>query len=405
MNLRPETRLAHVGSPTFNPETRTAPVNTPVVRTSTVRFQDMNAYDEVCSRHAAGERIASYGRQGLDTHRALEDAISELEQGRHTQLLPSGLSAISYTLLALLSPGDHVLVSDSVYSPVRRIQVALLDRLGIQFSYFPVSEPIGRHVRPTTRLIYAESPSSLLFEVLDLPALSAQARQLGIPLAVDNTWGAGHFYKPLTLGADISIQAGTKYISGHSDLMLGSITTVDDVLARRLAHTNDALGLTISADDAYLALRGVRTLPVRLAQHHLNALQVARHLDERAGIARVFYPALESDPGHALWKRDFSGANGLLSFSFDRAEIPAARAFIDALQLFGIGASWGGFESLVTLIDPQRLAEHSYWQNGDRPAIRLHIGLEHPDDLIEDIEQALTVAGLASPQADTYIQE
>lgn len=255
-----ETRLLHVGAPAFDAATGTAPVSVPVVRTSTVRYASVDAHDDLHHRRAAGERVSSYGRHGLDTHRALEDAISALEGASRTLLFPSGLSAISYTFLALLSPGDHLLATDSVYSPVHRIDEVLLRRFGIEVSYFsPAHDKVAAHVRPNTRLLYAESPGSLLFEVLDLPDLAAQAHRLGLLLAADNTWGSGYLYKPLALGADVSVIAGTKYLGGHSDLMLGAVAVGDPALAARVALANDALGLTIGADDAALALRGVRT--------------------------------------------------------------------------------------------------------------------------------------------------
>jgi len=227
--------------------------------------------------------------------------------------------------------------------------------------------------------------------VLDLPQLSAFARRHGVLLAVDNTWGAGLLYQPLALGADLSIQAVTKYLSGHSDLMQGAIAIKDAQLAQRIAQTHEALGLSVGADDAYLALRGVRTLAVRLAQHAAHAFQVAQYLALHPAIGRVFHPALPHDPGHALWLRDFKGSNGLVSFAFRQGSSTAVAAFVDALKLFGLGASWGGYESLVLPAPAARLAGQSYWQ-GSQPVVRLHIGLEDPDDLLEDLEQGLRLS-------------
>jgi cystathionine beta-lyase len=387
MSKHLHTQLIHAGSPRFHD--RIAPVNVPVVRTSTVRFDSTEAYDEVHHRRAAGEAVTSYGRHGMETHRALEDAINALEGGTRTFLTPSGLSAISLTFLALLSPGDHALVSDSIYSPLRRLDQQLLQRLGIELSYFsPGKDDLEALIRPTTRLLYVESPSSLLYEVLDLPALAEVARRRDLILAADNTWGSGYLYQPLQLGAHVSVLAATKYISGHSDVMQGAVVVEDAALAACIARTYDNLGLTVSADDAYLSLRGLRTLAVRLAQHQATALQVAHYLQDHAQVQRVFYPALPGDPGHELWRRDFSGANGLLSFSFQDGDHDKARGFVDALKLYGIGASWGGYESLVQVAAPARLAEHSYLAQAQQPIVRLHVGLEDVRDLIADLDQA-----------------
>lgn len=381
------TRLLHAGAPALRDGA--GPVNVPVVRASTVRFGSTAEHADHHHRRAAGERVASYGRHGMDTHRALEDAVTTLEGGHRAFLAPSGLAAITLVLVALLSPGDHALVSDSVYSPVRRVDATLLQRLGITLEYFsPSRDDLETRIRPNTRLVYLESPSSLLYEVLDLPAIAATARARGIPVAADNTWSGGWFYQPLRLGASISIQAATKYIAGHSDVMQGIVVTDSAGISERIATAYEALGLTVGADDAYLALRGVRTLPVRLAQHQRHATQVAEWLQGQPLVGRVFYPALPSDPGHALWRRDFSGASGLVSFAFDRrTDARAADAFVDALRLFGIGASWGGYESLALVAQPERLREHSAW-GGTEPVVRLHIGLEEPQDLIGDLAQA-----------------
>ncbi|RXZ32906.1 cystathionine beta-lyase [Oxalobacteraceae bacterium CAVE-383] len=381
-----DTRLLHAGTPPFHD--KTAPVNTPVVRTSTVRFESTAAYEEIYRRRAKGEALPTYGRQGMATHRALEEAIALLEGGSDALLTPSGLAAISLTFLALLAPGDHVLVADNVYAPVRRLHKDLLQRLGISFTYFSAGkDDLEALIAPNTKMIYAESPGSLLYEILDMPRISAIAKRHGLIVATDNTWGSGYLYRPLALGADVSIIASTKYISGHSDVMQGAVVVNDAALAKKIYAAHESIGLSISADDAYLALRGVRTMPVRLAQHQRNALQVAQFLEQHPMVRKVFHPALPSDAGHAVWLRDFDGANGLVSFEFGRPGVGAARAFVDALQFFSLGASWGGYESLVQIIEPARLAEQSYW-NGANPAVRLHVGLESAPDLIEDLAQA-----------------
>jgi cystathionine beta-lyase len=392
-----DTRLLHAGTPPFND--KTAPVNTPVVRTSTVRFESTAAYEEIYRRRAKGEALPTYGRQGMDTHRALEEAICLLEGGGHTLLTPSGLAAISLTFLALLAPGDHVLMADNVYAPVRRLHKDLLKRMGISFTYFSAAkDDLEALIVPNTKMIYAESPGSLLYEILDLPRISAIAKRHQLIVATDNTWGSGYLYRPLELGADVSIIAATKYISGHSDLMQGAVIVNDAALAKKIDTTHESIGFAISADDAYLSLRGVRTMPVRLAQHQRNALQVAEFLEQHSAVRKVFHPALPSDAGHAIWQRDFSGANGLVSFEFSQPSVSASRAFVDALQFFSIGASWGGYESLVQIIEPARLAEQSYW-TGSNPAVRLHIGLESAQDLIDDLAQAFKAAEDAANQA------
>ncbi|WP_373769650.1 cystathionine beta-lyase [Delftia acidovorans] len=388
--LGPSTRLLHAGTPPL--QGGSGPVNVPVVRTSTVRFADSAAYADLHHRREAGERVASYGRHGLDTHRALEDAVVALEGGHRAFLTPSGLSAITLVLIALLSPGDHALVADSVYSPVRRVDATLLQRLGITLEYFsPSRDDLAGKIRPNTRLVYLESPSSLLYEVLDLPALAAVARRHGIAVATDNTWSGGWFYQPLEHGANLSIQAATKYIAGHSDVMQGIVITDGPALSKKISTAYEALGLTIGADDAYLALRGLRTLPVRLAQHQRHATEIAQWLEQQPQVGRVFYPALPSDPGHALWKRDFSGASGLVSFAFaEGVDAGAGAVFVDSLQQFAQGASWGGYESLALVAQPERLREHSVW-TGTAPVVRLHVGLEDPLDLIADLERGFGV--------------
>lgn len=388
---RLETTLVHAGAPQLA-SGQSGPVNVPVVRTSTVRFADTATHAALHDRRAAGDVVATYGRHGLDTHRAFETAVAALEGGYRSFLAPSGLSAIALVLLALLRAGDHVLVIDSVYAPLRKVDATLLRTRGVDVEYFsPSRDDLRKLIKTNTRLLYLESPSSLLYEVQDLPALAAIAHEHNVLVATDNTWSGGLYLQPLKLGLDISIQAATKYLGGHSDLMMGVVTVANEALARRIHATHDALGLAVGADDAYLALRGLRTLDVRLARHHVNALAVAEHLERHPAVQRVFFPALQSDPGHALWKRDFSGASGLVSFAFKNAQDRDATTFIDALRYFSIGASWGGYESLALKAEPERIGVHSYWQS-KAPVVRLHIGLENPQDLIEDLDRALHAA-------------
>lgn len=395
MSQHLDTRLLHAGAPPFDETTGVAPVNVPVVRTSTVRFADMATFSDVSRRRSQGERIPTYGRQGMDTHQALEEAITLLEGGACCFLTPSGVSAISLAFLALLAPGDHVLVTDSVYGPVRYLDNTVLRRMKIEVTYFrPDGSDLASQIKPNTRMIYAEAPGSLLFEMHDMPALSALAREHGLLLVADNTWGSGYLYRPLALGADVSVISATKYIGGHSDLMMGAVVIADPDLARRMYATYYALGLTIGADDASLALRGVRTLPIRLAQHERHAADVLAFLQAHPAVAKVWCPALPEDPGHALWQRDCHGNNGLLSITLKTTDHDAARRFVDALTLFGIGFSWGGYESLVSLVDAGELARHSAWDGGDQALVRLHIGLEAPQDLVADLAQAFAKAGL-----------
>ena len=284
---------------------------------------------------------------------------------------------MTMVMLALCSAGDHALISDCVYGPMRELDDAVLKRMNIDITYFAAGEDLDELVRPNTKLLYVESPGSLLFEMLDMGAMAAVAQRHGLVLVTDNTWGSGYIYRPLTLGAQVSVIAGTKYVGGHSDLMLGAVVTNDEQVARKLNRTQYAMGYSISADDAWLALRGVRTMPIRMAQHARHAMQVCEFFKSRPETVRLFHPAWPQDPGHALWQRDCTGSNGMLSVEL-RLSPAAARVFVDSLTLFGIGFSWGGFESLVQLVSGKDLAKHRYWGEGDNALVRLHIGLESP---------------------------
>lgn len=389
-----DTLLQHMGTAPFDPKTGVAPVNLPSVRASTVRFQSLATLENTQQRKAAGERATTYGRMGMDTHAALEQVFCQLEGGTHCYLAPSGLAGITMAFLSLLSAGDHVLVADCVYGPVHELNAALLSRIGIEITLFHAGDDLEKLVRPNTKLLYVEAPGSLLFEMLDLPALAQFAKRHDLVLATDNTWGSGYIYRPLELGAQVSVIAGTKYVGGHSDLMLGAVVTNDPELAKKINRTQYAMGYSVSADDAWLALRGVRTMPIRMAQHARHALEVCEFLKTRPEVARIFHPAWHEDRGHALWQRDCSGSNGMLAVQL-RLSRQAARIFVDALTLFGIGFSWGGFESLVQLVGPSELARHHYWDGGEDAVVRLHIGLESPADVIADLAQALDRASAA----------
>jgi cystathionine beta-lyase len=361
-------------------------VNPPLIRASTVLFDDVAHLKDV-RRRRNDERLFSYGARGNPTAYALEDVITELEGGYRTRLFPTGLAAITQTLIACLQAGDHVLISDAVYEPVRHFARQFFERFAIAYSFYAAD---GRGVeallRPRTRLIYAESPGSLAYEIADLPALARLAHACGILLAADNTWGAGCLCRPLALGADIAVSAPTKYLSGHSDVVMGAVTTTREAW-ECINRSSDAHGMTVSPDDAWLILRGARTLAARLPLHAAGALRIAQWLQTQPDVARVFHPALPDDPNHALWQRDFSGANGLVSFALKNTAESAAVRFIDALRLFKIGASWGGFESLATPANMREARTVTDWSRYPY-LIRLHVGLEDPADLIADLERA-----------------
>lgn len=389
-----QTALQHIGQAQFDEQTGAAPVAMPAMRSSTVRFRSLAHLEQAFEDLKKGGRAVVYGRGGLDTHRALEDVFCELENGVYSALVPSGMAAISLGVLSFVQQGDHILVSDNAYAPVRSLDSGLLQRMGIEVSYCePTVEGFKAALRPNTKILYLESPGSLLMQMLDLPALTAFAREHGLISVADNTWGSGLQYQPLNLGADVSVIAATKYISGHSDFLMGAVVTNREDLVPALRTCHYALGYSVSADDVWLALRGVRTMPIRMRESAASALKVCEALSTWAEVEQIYFPAWPQDPGHQLWLRDATGSNGILSFSLNTDPARAAR-FVDQLQLFAIGFSWGGFESLVQLVDNQTLSQHSYWQNQQRPLIRLHIGLEHVDDLIADLEQAWAKSAL-----------
>lgn len=380
-----QTKLVALGRDGTYPGGRA--VNPPVVRASTVLFANTQEQGEMRERRSS-ERIFTYGARGTPTAFALEDTVSELEGAYRTRLFPSGLAAVGMTLLAYLKPGDSVLMSDCVYEPARLLVESFLKPYNIECTFFAADgSDIESRWKPNTRMVYAECPGSLVYEMCDLPRLAKMAHERGALLAADNTWGSGVLYRPLALGADISIIAATKYLSGHSDVVMGTVATTREAW-QPLQERADGFGMTVSPDDAWLVLRGVRTLAPRLQMHGRHALQVAQWLAARPEVARVFCPALPGDPGHALWQRDCTGTNGLLSFEFHPGTSQAtANRFIDALRLFGIGASWGGYESLVTAAHMGRTRSVADW-SGRGPVVRLHIGMEEPGDLIDDLAGA-----------------
>jgi cystathionine beta-lyase len=318
--------------------------------------------------------------------RALEEAIAEIEGGHRTLLAPSGLSAIATSLLAFAQAGDEILVVDSVYRPARRFCDNVLMRLGVTTIYYDplIGEGISRLITNKTRVVFTESPGSQTFEVQDLPAIAKIAHGAGALVILDNTWATPLYFKPFAHGADVSIQAATKYIGGHADIMLGSITTTEKTFAA-VAKTHEDLGLCVGPEDVYLGLRGLRSLGVRLAHHQKSALELASWLCQRPEVARVIYPALPNDAGHALWKRDFTGASGLFSIVLKPISHERVAAMLDGLSLFGMGYSWGGFESLILPFDPSAYRTATTWK-AEGPALRLHVGLEDIEDLKADLD-------------------
>ena len=372
-----DTRVAHLGR---DPQRYSGMVNTPVFRTSTVIFPTLESYSD---RKGGGYKTVRYGRHGTPTTFAFEEAVSEIEGAHQAVAVPNGLAAIAAVLLTLTARGGHLLVTDAVYAPARAFCERRLRPAGVDIEYYDprIGEGIGRLIRENTVGIYCESPGSLTLELQDIPAIAAAPRPRGIPVIADNTWGTPYFFSPFACGVNISIHAATKYIAGHSDVMLGVIAT-DEPHWDAVRETVSDYGYGVSPDDCYLALRGLRTMGVRLKQQMANALEVARWLESRTELERVIYPALESHPDHAIWKRDFSGAASLFSFVLRETERPRVARFVDALELFGIGSSWGGYESLITVAQPGRTA--TAW-SADGTLVRLHIGLESPRDLVDDL--------------------
>ncbi|WP_103308519.1 MULTISPECIES: cystathionine beta-lyase [unclassified Pseudomonas] len=369
------------------------PVNVPVSRLSTVLFDNLAQMRDARARRDS-ERVLSYGARGNPTAFALEDLVTELEGGYRTRLFGTGLAAVAQTFLAYLRPGDHVLITDAVYAPVRRVARDFLEAFGIEVDYFaPDGSDLPGRLQANTKMVYTEVPGSLLYELCDLPAIAALCKPRGILLAVDNTWGAGVLYRPLALGADISIMALTKYLSGHSDVVMGSVCTRQEAWPA-LAAMSDSFGNTVSPDDAYLVLRGARTLVPRLDTHERQALEIAHWLQAQPQVKRVFHPALPEHPGHGLWQRDFNGSNGLLSFELREHDDAYLERFIDALQVFGLGASWGGFESLVTVADTQDRQRAE--DRALNPVVRLHVGLEDVEVLIEDLRRGFAQAAVSA---------
>lgn len=372
---KPATRLVHAGR---DPQRFHGFVNTPIYRGSTVLFPTFASL-------LADDQAYSYGRNGTPTVDALQAALAELEGGHATVLTPSGLSAITTALQSFVSSGDHILVSDSVYRPTRRFCDTVLKRMGVDTTYYDplIGSGIAGLMTERTRVVFAESPGSQTFEVQDIPAITEAAHAAGAVVILDNTWATPLFFKPFDHGVDVSVHAATKYIVGHADAMLGVVTT-SKATTDAVAKTHDALGLCPGPEDVYLGLRGLRTLGVRLRQHQESALALADWLASRPEVAEVIHPARPGDRGHALWKRDFTGSSGLFAIVLKPVSRGALAAMLDDLQLFGMGYSWGGYESLILPFDPQSYRSATVWE-AKGPALRLHAGLEDLDDLKADL--------------------
>jgi len=380
-DTRPRTKLVEGGR---RKEWRRRLVNPPIERASTILF------DEVAELHASLPALGTYryGLQGTATHWALSEALTELEPGAAgTAMYSSGLAAITTALLAVLEPGDELLVPDSVYWPTRRFCDTFLKRFGVTTRYYDplIGGGIEQLLGPKTRAILLESPGSMTMEVQDVPAICAVARDRSVVTLIDNTWATPLFFQALAAGVDISILAATKYVGGHADVMLGYVSA-NDSHAARLHETHGNMGLYASGDDCFLGLRGLRTLAVRLARHQETGLALARWLQGRPEVARILHPGLPGDPGYGLWKRDFSGSCGLFGVVLKPVSEARLAAFVDGLQHFGIGYSWGGFESLIV---PAHIRRTVRPFEAEGPILRIHAGLEDPDDLIADLEKGL----------------
>lgn len=378
--MHAQTRVTHVGR---DAKLSNGLVSIPPYRGSTLLFDKVEQF-----KSSSGHR--AYGRWGSPTSRALESALAQLEGGANAMLTPSGLSAITTALLASVKPGDHVLMVDSVYPPVRGFCETVLKKMSVSVTYYAplVGAGIAELIQPNTTVVYTESPGSGTFEVQDIPAICAVAHAAGARVLMDNTWGTALLFPALQHGVDLSIHSLTKYVVGHSDALLGVIVARTRELYLEVRAFHGALGLTVSPDDAFLGLRGLRTLAVRLRQHQESALHVARWLREQPQVREVLYPALPGAPGHELWKRDFHGASGLFGVVLHPVSEAAVTAMLDHMQLFKMGFSWGGFESLMIPVK-----SGSYRLSGPVAAgevgLRVHVGLEHPEDLIADLAGGL----------------
>jgi len=386
------TDLVHLGR---DPRSQHGVVNLPVYHASTILYPDIAAFKS----RAAGDRKyrgVRYGAYGTPTTFALADAVAKLEGGAGGVVTSSGLAAVTMALTAFLSSGDHLLMVDSVYSPTRDFCESVLGRLGVETTYYDplIGEGIAKLIRPNTRVVFAETPGSLTFEVQDIPAIAAAAHQRDALILMDNTWATPLFFKPFEHGVDISIQAGTKYLSGGSDLVIGIITAAKESYFQKLKDTTLAFGEIAAPDDCYQTLKGMRSMGARLRQQQAVAFDVARWLQAQPEVKRVLYPALKGDPGYHLWQRDFTGASSLFGVLLHTVSEKAVARMVDNYRHFKIGASWGGFESLVVPAEPAAYRTAVPWEASGY-LLRYHIGLEDPEDLISDLAEGFQRLNLA----------
>jgi cystathionine beta-lyase len=377
------TRLAHIGN---NPRDYFGFVNPPVVHASTVLFPN-------AATLVSRDQKYTYGTRGTPTTDALAQAMDDLEGSAGTIIVPSGLAAVTVPLLSFAASGDHVLIVDSVYGPTRHFADTMLTRLGIEVEYYDprIGAGIAALLKPNTTVVFTESPASNTFEVQDIPAISKAAHAAGAIVMMDNTWATPLLFRPLDNGVDVSIHAATKYPAGHSDVLLGTVSA-NETCWEKLHEGFVTLGCCAGPDDVYQVLRGLRTMGVRLERHQKSALDIATWLEQQPGIARVLHPALPSHPDHALWKRDFSGASGVFSIVLAGGGLKQQHAFLDAFQIFGLGFSWAGFESLAV---PVFLGDRTIPVSYEGPLIRLQIGLEDVEDLKADLVRGLAAAASA----------
>ena len=381
--MKDETRMVHSGR---DPQRHYGIVNPPIYHASTVLYPTLDAFN----RRSEGDgkyRKVRYGAYGTPTTFALADTMAELEGAQGGVVTSTGLSAVTFAITAFVGQGDHILMVDSVYGPTRQFCDTLLRRFGVETTYYDplIGGKIRELLRPNTRVVFTESPGSLTFEMQDIPAISAEAHARDVVVLMDNTWATPLFFKPFAHGVDVSIQAGTKYIAGHSDLVIGIITARTEALFRRVKDATMAFGEIAGPDDCYQTLRGLRSMGARLRQQQVAGLKVARWMQKQPAVTRVMYPPLAEDPGHAIWKRDFTGACSLFGVVLHTASETAVAAMLDGYRYFKIGASWGGYESLVIPAHPAKARTAVPWAEKGY-VLRYHIGLEDTDDLIEDLK-------------------